>query len=90
VLSELLGIFIDVLTVMFGTVIFPANVWAVVADKLALSLNVVANEVPFSVIAGVVNVPPVLIVMFGANIFPVKVEELTPTSSACVVPQKNL
>ena len=55
-LSELLGIFIEapwltvnvpVLTVRDGAVILPANVWAVVADKLALSLNVVAKGTLF-------------------------------------------
>ena len=41
----------------FGADISPVNACPV---TFALLLNVLANEVPFSVIAGVVNVPPVL------------------------------
>ena len=47
--------------------------------------NVVVKSAPFSVIAGVVNA--VLTVRF---VVPASVEELEPTSSACVGPQKNL
>ena len=62
--------------VMFGADTSPVKAAPI---KLAFSLNVCVNEVPFKVIAGVINVTNALTVMFGAD-----------TVRATVVSHKNL
>jgi hypothetical protein len=46
------GVVRTVFAVMFGAVIFPINDCAVVVDKLALSINIVAKSDPFKYITG--------------------------------------
>ena len=66
------GAAIAVDAVVFGADILPLNACAVNFDKLALSFNVFIKGVPFNEIVGVINVPPVSIVIFGADTRPVK------------------